>query len=364
MYTIMDYLDWRGDIPFEAVACNEVDSLIFSELVYTEMDRIFREGMSIRELCEAYEDACISQDDFMFDPYPLLKKAAATARFGPVKLRGFINRINDRKRMQFAAVTFVTGSDSIYVAYRGTDSTLTGWREDLNMSLGKATPGQVTAAMYIEDAAEYAENVYVGGHSKGGNFAVYAAAFCTEETNRHIRHVWSHDGPGFPDDSAQDPEFLRIAGRTTHFIPEASLVGILMRTPGERIIVRSNALSYLQHNPYSWGLLGARFDLADELSGFAGYAETVLDSWLGGLSVKQRRMFIDTVFNALEGTGAATVQDIQQNPVKILASFREEMHKADPQMQEAVSDILKQLSARGFEELKDTVSEKLGRKDK
>ncbi len=355
MYTIMDYLDWRGDLSFTASEVNEIDGLIFSEIMYTEMDDIFREGITLAELAGAYEREKIDQTDFIYDPAPLLMKAAATERFGQLRLYSYVNRIDPEQTMQFSAVVFMYDDLHRYIVFRGTDSTITGWREDLNLALINATPGQEAARMYLEENAGTSGEIYIGGHSKGGNLAYYAAATCRRDIYERITRIHSFDGPGFPDDSPVLEILRDTAVKTQHFIPESSLVGILMESPGIRILVRSSAISYLQHNPYTWSVEFTHFERTENQTSFASYTENVMDRWLTELDPESRGDFIDTVFDALEKTGIKTLQDIQQNPVKTLFGFFEEINRADSDMKKNISDVLKQLTSTGAEEFRDAL---------
>ena len=355
----MDYLDWRGDLTFSDSRFNEVDALILSELAYVEMDTIFRGGMSVEALCHAYEEAGISQGDFLFDPYPLLKKASQTVRFGTLKLHNYVNRIRSREEIQFSAVTFTDKAKRRFIAFRGTDSTLTGWREDLYLALDSAVASQKAAVHYAEKNAGNAKEVILCGHSKGGNLAVYAATYCSDALYKRISAVYSLDGPGFPDNVPLDAEQRGMGLKTAHFIPEASLVGILMNGVGERIIIHSNNVSFLQHNPYSWSVQYTRFERSDKQTPFAAYVETVLDHWLEELTIEQRKVFIDTVFDALEATGAQSVQDIQNSPVKTFISFMDELRRSDPELQQNISTVMKELSSAGVDELKEAFGSRI-----
>ncbi|MBR2727661.1 MAG: DUF2974 domain-containing protein [Solobacterium sp.] len=361
MYTVMDYLDWRGDLDFSSSPFNEVDALILSELAYVEMDTVFHNGMSVEELCHAYEEAGIDQGDFMFDPYPLLQKASQTVRFGRLKLHNYVNRIRSREEIQFSAATFTDKAKRRFIAFRGTDSTLTGWREDLYLALDSAVASQKAAVQYAEKNAGKAKEIVLCGHSKGGNLAVYAAAYCSDELYERISAVYSLDGPGFPDNVPVDAEKRGIGLKTAHFIPEASLVGILMNGIGERIIIRSSSVSFLQHNPYSWSVQYTCFERGEKQTAFAAYVETVLDHWLEELPIEQRKKFIDTVFDALEATGAQSVQDIQQSPVKTFFSFMDELRRSDPELQQNISAVLKELSSTGLDELKEAFDSRIRR---
>ena len=225
---ILDYIDWRGDITFEEKGLNEVDNLIFCEISYLVMDDIERarsdEGMTVAALYEAYAGLRPRPKLIMNDPMPALRKMALSARFRNVIVKRYVNDVNPDEQAQFSAVTFLYKEDEAYVAFRGTDDTLVGWREDFNMSFLSETYGQKAAVEYLNGiAAETSAKLTVGGHSKGGNFAVYAAAFCDADIRENrIERVYSNDGPGFRNEVTDSEGYLAVLPKIVKIIPESS----------------------------------------------------------------------------------------------------------------------------------------------
>ena len=208
MANMMDYLDWRGDLTFTASGFNEVDNLLFAELVYTSFDGIVT-GQSEAEAVTLAEASAVfweqnSREEILARvsmtkaaPF-VLEKMAKTERFRDVKLWGYVNDISEEEQSQFAVMCAGLPDGSIYVSFRGTDNTITGWREDFNMGYLSETPGQLKAVSYVEQMlGEGGRPVRIGGHSKGGNLAVYAAVHCSSGLQDRILAVYSNDGPGF-----------------------------------------------------------------------------------------------------------------------------------------------------------------------
>ena len=354
MFNILNYLDWRGDLSFHAAPFNEIDNLILCELTYAKMDDIFTEDMTLGQLYTAYKEAGISQKELPFDPGPVLERAAETDRFRDIRLTRYVNQYDPATQIQFAAVTFRLGNGLSYVSFRGTDNTITGWREDFNMAVGKATPAQLAAAEYLDGVDTHTDSsLLVGGHSKGGNLAIYGAAFCKARIRNRILRVYSNDGPGFAGETGDSEEFSRIARRTVHYVPQGSIVGLLMHTPATRILIHSNGISFWQHNPYSWSVQRTAFERGDKLENLSEFIDSVLDRWLDGLSIEQRKVFINTIFNALEATGVTTINEISRSPAKTIRAFMEELRKEDPQMQKDVAGMLKQLALSSTGVLRD-----------
>lgn len=228
MANMMDYLDWRGDLTFTASGFNEVDNLLFAELVYTSFDGIVT-GQSEAEAVTLAEASAVfweqnSREEILARvsmtkaaPF-VLEKMAKTERFRDVKLWGYVNDISEEEQSQFAVMCAGLPDGSIYVSFRGTDNTITGWREDFNMGYLSETPGQLKAVSYVEQMlGDGSCPVRIGGHSKGGNLAVYAAVHCSSGLQDRILAVYSNDGPGFRRDIVESAAYQRVLPKSTRF---------------------------------------------------------------------------------------------------------------------------------------------------
>ena len=346
---ILDYIDWRGDITFAEKGLNEVDNLIFSTLVYLRMDGLVPdEGITVAALRSSCDEAGIEPTGLSNDPLPLLNKAAQSARFADVRVQWFVNTVDADEQIQFAAATFRYAEGMSYVAFRGTDNTIVGWREDMNLSFLSATPGQQTAADYISAVAERCpDSLIVGGHSKGGNFAVYGAAFCREAARGRITRVYSNDGPGFNHMIAQTPAYTAILPLTEKIIPESSLVGIHLSSRERRTIIRSSARGAMQHDPYSWIVLGGMFERADGRSSSSIFLDDTLNGWAATLSDEQLRVLSDTIFDSLEASGATTLREINENKRTTYNAIFKAIKTVDPDARSEVLDMLRALLETG-----------------
>ena len=323
MSNIIDYLDWRGDILFSERPFNEVDNLIFSELAYVDMNGLVpSDGNNSVTLSEFYKNYKCSDKKHNYTlnvPDPLLDRAADSQRFRNVRLMLFREKIDIDEQLQFCAVTYILGDGSCYISFRGTDSTIVGWREDCNFSFLSQTPGQVAAADYVNEVAALTDcSVRVGGHSKGGNFAVYGAAFCDEKTReKRITEIYCNDGPGFNDSVINSEQYKAVLPKIRKIIPESSLVGLLLSGKEEKTIIRSSAKGIYQHNPFSWCVTGSSFDKADSLSTESTLMNEALQKWIGELDDSEKKLFVTSVFDSIEASGARTIEDINKN--KLLA---------------------------------------------
>lgn len=327
MANIVDYVKWRGDITFEEKGFNEVDGLIFSELAYLTLDGIVSESfaapVSLRDIYPEYMNADKKRPVYQ-DAIPLLEVAAESNRFADIKLCGFLNHILPEMSMQFAAVCFLL-PEFVYVAFRGTDETITGWREDFDAFYIEATHAQYHSVNYLAKVMDaFDMPVVTGGHSKGGNLAVFSSAFSEKKRQERIIDIYSYDGPGFNDVIIEKEEYKGIIPKVISIIPESSIVGILLSTKEDKKVIKSSAPNgFLQHNPFTWQVLGTGFEEADAQSSSSVFMDETLKEWLNSLDNEQKGVFITSFFDLLEASGATTMTEIGDNKLtSLMAIFK------------------------------------------
>lgn len=242
MANIFDYMNWR-DLPLKQVEFNEIDNLILARLSYFPFDGYLNQGekITVKEAYQRYKEQgttgrILQQEDI--ELYPIL---ASSTRFGNMILTSYSNKIDPIQEKQFSAITIEMEDDTLYVAYRGTDNTIVGWKEDLNMSFSELVPAQTDAVAYLENVAKQYQNkkIRVGGHSKGGNLAVYAAAFVNPEVQKKIINVYNNDGPGFCDKVINSESYQNILNKVHTYIPQTSIIGRLLNHQEKTTILKS-----------------------------------------------------------------------------------------------------------------------------
>ena len=242
---------------------------------------------------------------------------------------------------------------TLFVAFEGTDDTLIGWEEDFRMSYECPVPAQLKATEYLRRvaAAHPLRRILVGGHSKGGNLAMYAAVHCGPEHRHRIRAVYNHDGPGFCDNTLSSPEYIEMRDRIHVYVPQSSIVGFLLEHDDRHRIVKSSADGLLQHDPYSWQVLGADFEYASERTAFGKETEAIIDRFVNELSPTRRRQFGEALFTVLESTGQDTLSGIAGNKLQSLKNVMRSFTELDPPVREILQDTLAAL-ARSVKEIR------------
>lgn len=322
---IEDYLAWRGDLSFRDSPFNPVDNLMFSVFAYLPLDGLVpsdpgQHGPTASDVAREFAklDARSMKgrgfSERMARHISFFRQAAETRRFAGVRLSGFQNRFDKDEETQFAAVSFSMEDGSHYIAFRGTDSTVVGWKEDFNMSFMTPVPAQRLAAAYLERAAHKLHGkLRIGGHSKGGNLAVYGAACSSWWTQRRILGVYNNDGPGFDTATIAKDGFRALNGRLYAYVPQSSIIGMLLEHSETYTIVQSTQKGIAQHDPYSWTVRGPAFVCVDTVTDTSRFIDTTIKEWLGSLPPAERRKFIDALFDILEATDITSFSELSTN---------------------------------------------------
>lgn len=316
MGNLLDYLRWRGDFTLAERPFNVVDNVVLSTLAYVDLEDVApAPGAGAISVADAAAAATArgrgrGGDRLTIADARLLDDLARTARFADAQVSGYVDVVDDVAGMQFSALTVRLDDDTTYVAFRGTDNTIMGWREDFAMSF-QVTPAQIEAAHYLRAVAERSETpLRVGGHSKGGNLAVYSAMLLPREHQALLLDVYNNDGPGLSADIVDHAGLDRIRDRLTTTVPEWALIGALFATSPPTHVVRSDARGLLQHDPLTWQIEGPALSEASSISPRAAALNGAIDEWLRHATVDDRRDFTNALFGALSAGGARLTTEI------------------------------------------------------
>ena len=350
MADIFDYITWRGELSFRLSPLNCVDALIFSQMAYFPFDNLWNDDENgTITLREAYER--LQQDmDAGGKPYfhmpkdrKLFPAMALSRRYGDLKLRSYVNQIDKEQEKQFAAVT-VRMPEGAFIAYRGTDNTLVGWKEDFNMTFTTPVPAQKDALKYFAGiAAAVPGKIWLGGHSKGGNLAMYAGMFCDETLRQRIAAIYSNDGPGFSSLVVTEGIFQRLEGILHSFVPQSSIVGMLMEQDVNHTVVHSRQIGPLQHDLYSWDIDGTDFVRLNSLKTSSLFLDKTLQEWFGRLDPDQRKQFVDSIFKILTSTNAASLDELKRNLMRNTGIILKEIRNLDPETRKMVLETMRLL---------------------
>ena len=361
--TVMDYLRWRGDLTFAQDGFNEVDDLVlciisylnfrrFDDLRTTDPARAVALPDVAARLTEEDEQLGLSELDYI----PLMRLAAETERFRDVRMFGFTHEWDEAKEMQFDAVSYLLPDDTLLVSFMGTDTSLVGWKEDFNMSFLTAVPAQERATAYtVEMAAACPDRkLRIAGHSKGGNLAAWAAIHIPAQLQeQRLLDAYNNDGPGFSHDMVDSDAYRRVADKLHTYIPESSIVGVLLEHAEDYAVIDSSNRSVMQHEPMSWSVLGPRFVHLGQRSQMGKLSDDVLRQWIGSMTPQEREQFSDALFDVLSLSGKArTLDDLRAGGLAGGAALLKQYSGADEQDKKIIAEIFRRLAVDVKEELK------------
>jgi hypothetical protein len=342
---ILDYLGWRLDVPLRVSPFNPVDNLILSAFSYLALDGF--EGQTISEIAPT---VCAREQHPSYRE--MMRLMGAGARFGSMRIVDFWNQFSVEEEKQFAAVSVALGDGTTFVAYRGTDTTLVGWKEDFNMSFADAVPAQLESVRYLENVAGRVDGpLRLGGHSKGGNLALYAALFTSDAVRARIREVYNNDGPGLTARMLECPAYPKVEPIVKTYLPQTSIIGMLMEHMESYQVVRSEGFGIMQHDPFTWQTGRADFVKEGGLRAGSLYADKTIKQWMASVSPEDRKAFVEAVYRILSSTGAKSVNDLFASWRKNLASILTETSGFDPETRKLLRRVVGLLFATGAKNL-------------
>ena len=357
MANIHEYLIWRGDVPFTVSPFNEVDALVLSELAYTDFHGVLSEQgeqrITVEEARRLFWEKHTREEIIAMDSYTktapfLMDEMAGKGRFGGTVMAYYYDVIDTNVDVQLAALTFYLPDGTAFVAFRGTDDTIVGWKEDFNLSYMLATEGQRRAAEYLtRHFSGQSISIRVGGHSKGGNLAMYAAVCAEKAVRDRIIAVYNNDGPGFLKEFTETEAYRDMVPRFICTVPEKAVIGTLLNSKAFQHVVKSTASGIFQHDGFSWNVLGNRFVEVDRRSDSSMALEMTLHQWLEEQNESNRRTFVNTMFGLLESTGRSTIGEIKGDLPGSLATMWKMLETMNKEQRELVWNMIMQFLAAG-----------------
>lgn len=346
MSDIFDYLKWRGDLSFERDGFNEVDNLIFSSLAYIDFEGIVPKGSCTANVTlhqAALQLKALQRSNTknaFFSRFPeLLEKTAQTNRFKDVLLTCYISELDYAIPNQFSSIVFSINKKEHYLAFRGTDDNLAGWKEDFLMSFKEVVLAQLQAVDYVNTVLSHLRGrFFIGGHSKGGNLAIYAAAYTNDKNRNRITAIFNNDGPGFQKSIISTTGYHAISKRIHTFIPKSSVVGMLLEHGDDYKIVSSSENLITSHNPLTWAVSGTSFVLEKELSKTSLQINEALQTWLASLTLEQREQFVEGLFDVIHASGAETLTDLSNERLTVIDAMVKKIKSMDKETRGLLKD--------------------------
>lgn len=363
MGIIFDYLDQVAYDSIYDTPLNELDMLMLTEITYLPFDQIVSDQMSPDCSCRLFEAAeKMPQDLSMLvtkNRLKLLEKLASSTRFKNIKLMGYVNDIDPDVQKQFAAMIFRIKPDSYVLTFRGTDDSIIGWKEDFHMTYMDQVPAQKTAVNYLRKAMDTLPGQFIlTGHSKGGNLASYAASLIEPEYQERIQIIYSYDAPGLNHSVIASQGYQTISDKIKRYIPQGSIVGMMLETPKQAQIVKSTAIGGLaQHDTFTWQIADQTFVLLDNLNPDSLQVDKTLKNWVDSVSDEELKDFFDLFFGLILDAGISSINDLTklENFNKILAVF-ENANALTDEEREMLTRLAKLLVDMRYQSWKDDMN--------
>ena len=157
MENILNYVRLRQDISFQMSPFNVIDALILSDLAYVDWNNIVKdEKVDLQRACRQYFKMHTPEEIqrkyvFSNNVPNLAKEVSRSNRFKYISLMKYREVFDEEKNIQFSVVTFVLPDETLFISYRGTDGSITGWKENMQMTYMSHLPCQKMAAEYAEE---------------------------------------------------------------------------------------------------------------------------------------------------------------------------------------------------------------------
>lgn len=351
---IMDYLEWYGDFDFSVMPFNDVDNLILAELSYASLDGIVPEpqlgrklrtvtvseaAQKLRESGRVEKSCRLEQNAGL-----LLFEMAKSRRFADALLAGYVDKHDFENQEQFSALHIYLSDGTLFVSYSGTDDTILGWKEDLNMAYQMPVPSQEEAVEYLEKTVPHdGRMIRIGGHSKGGNLAIYAAVMCYDRLKRRIIAIYNNDGPGFLESMLEKKAYIEIKDKIRTIVPETSIIGMLLEHGDSYEVVKSNGKGIMQHDGLNWRVYKNGFLKLDERSKESLVIDKTISTWVMELGDDERVAFVDAVYDMLTRAGVNYLSDLEQYKPATINSMVKEMFSMEPDKAKMVRRIIRAL---------------------
>ena len=350
MATLFDYLKWRGDISVCHSRFNEIDALILSEISYLDFKglapRDFNGHVTLGELSDAFfaDTKRSSRSLGLIIPksvYDIFKNAANTRRFSEMKVLSFVSETDEARHKQFSAMAIETGDRHLFLVYRGTDDTIVGWKENFSMSYSDTVPAQLDAKAFLDRAAERFPSmpIRLGGHSKGGNLAMFSALHSSEAIRARISAIYCFDGPGFSKSITENKNYRALGDRIFTFVPQNSIVGLLLSYDTNYVTVKSSAIGIYQHDALTWKVNVTSFDLLPENSKNNLRNDAIIKNWLSAYTPEERREFTEVLFELLESSGAKTLTDLSVISIERARDTVSAINRLDKEKKKMLLDV-------------------------
>lgn len=325
MKTMKEYIQ-SYTYSFQEKPFQEVDNLVFASFSYLNLSGIVPEygngTICVADAYQKYLDMYYKDHLEFFAVRGVAKIFEAMAkskRYRDVMLSNYSRLQTDD--MQFGAITLTMPDGSKYISFEGTDDSIVGWKESCSLCYQYPIPAQKAAVSYLNKVVSFFDNVvYVGGHSKGGNLAMYAAMKCAIWVKPKVKKVYNNDGPGFFLEQTKKHDYRQMVKKLCMFVPGESVFGMMLIHPSHYKVVKSRSWGVWQHAATTWLIEGDHFVSTKQGRVSIAFGNKV-NEWLAHVDFASRKRLVDVLFRLVEESGITTFSDLIQLKLPVMIEF-------------------------------------------
>lgn len=367
MKNMLDYIKEFGHVSFEERAFSEIDALVLTELEYLPLEKVvpsdengenFVTVKQIAEYMQEHKQELFDENPMMItqERHEVSQVIADAPRFQSLKFFGVVSEWDKDTTKQFAAVTVEVEPSVRLVVFRGTDETLIGWKEDFLMTYSPLVAAQTDAKEYLaKQASLWGGDLMISGHSKGGNLAIYAAATQEEDVQLRIVDIFCFDSPGLYRSVLETKGYQNIVPLAMRYIPQDSLVGLMLESEVPYVIVKSNATGAMQHSAMTWEIEDGQFIKMEKLTKNSQLNDQTFKKWTESVSDEELELFWNVFFELLFSVGIDTVNDLYGQFMHYVQEFLKAAGDMDEEKRELLTRIALLLVSTRFEVWKDSL---------
>ena len=348
MGNLITYVQQYEAQTFEDKSLTDIDVLVLTEIAYLPFDEIVpasfevKAAISLNQLGKEFET--IKEKEHENNPFMITKEriqlldvVSKSQRYKDIKVFGFMNDIDDELTKQFAAVCYQWEEESRWIIFRGTDESLTGWKEDFMMTYSDLIPAQIDAIEYLRKQAElFSGSLNISGHSKGGNLSLYASAMQEEDIQHRIQQIYCWDAPGVHRSILNTEGYQRVVSKAKRYIPQDSIVGLMLESQVPYHIIESQGSGISQHSALMWNIEDDHFVELTELTRNSQLTDQTFKQWTEVVSDEDLKLFFDTFFELIFEMGVETVNDVYYNFRMYMQKFFEKAYQMNPEKREVL----------------------------
>lgn len=322
MGSILDYMEWRDDLTLEQIKPNIIDYFILSLITIIDFRKVIDSNaiITLESLCKLYFDNNPNIEKLgLIIPKEILKlfrKVGSSKRFKDIVIENYVCDISVEEEKQFSAMTFNLSNNEMFIGFSGTDDTIIGWKENLDMLYKDFIPAQIDAINYL-NSTKTKGKIKCGGHSKGGNLALVSSTY----TSKSIDEVYCFDAPGVNKQTFESKEYQNILPKVTIVLPDTSIIERMFNIPEKVLIIKSNQHGVYQHDPFSWEIDKNDFVYLDKANEESIEIQNKVKEIIAEMSLEEKKGFSNSLYKILKGTNNYALLDLEGKVLTLIKGY-------------------------------------------